>query len=346
MAGSPLIIPVMQALHAADEQQPGAQNDTARMRQRSKQVQIGKLTLGYQNYLEQVPKDRRVPGRHQDTPSTSPRSNRVLSKRAFEVVLRNWRQFLHTYDDANVGANRNPNLAGSPYPDLERNGYPYSSNARSDSKEHEHPYPIKFRPDSKQDGHSYSGNMRPESKEREYPYCSEARSTSNYYNFPFSGKSRSDSMQDGDSYFGNACPVSKEREHLSSCNVRPDLENEYSLLRPDSKQEGITHPDLREHEFPDSGNARSDAGHHEFSLSENSYSTQQHVDGSFAFSSAGCWKWRDADNAFSDSKQQQSPDDPCDAYVRAVSRKSRDAEILARELATLDSGRTLKSSQW
>eukprot|EP00659_Diplonema_papillatum_P011223 gene11223-17260_t len=80
--------------------------------------------------MEQVPKDRRISSMHLDTPSTSPRSNRTLSKRAFEVVLRNWRQFLHTFDDVNA-ADWNPEAVDTSYPDSEQHEYTYTANSAS-----------------------------------------------------------------------------------------------------------------------------------------------------------------------------------------------------------------------
>eukprot|EP01062_Namystynia_karyoxenos_P024428 TRINITY_DN19524_c0_g1_i1.p1 TRINITY_DN19524_c0_g1~~TRINITY_DN19524_c0_g1_i1.p1 ORF type:complete len:467 (+),score=86.24 TRINITY_DN19524_c0_g1_i1:93-1403(+) len=71
----------------------------SRQRQRTKQIIIGKSTEGYQNYLERVPRECRIPGVHLDTPPVSPCKNVIISKRDFEHDLRVWRRFLHRWDD-------------------------------------------------------------------------------------------------------------------------------------------------------------------------------------------------------------------------------------------------------
>eukprot|EP01062_Namystynia_karyoxenos_P080557 TRINITY_DN8694_c0_g1_i1.p1 TRINITY_DN8694_c0_g1~~TRINITY_DN8694_c0_g1_i1.p1 ORF type:complete len:491 (+),score=155.10 TRINITY_DN8694_c0_g1_i1:101-1573(+) len=89
---------------ASPQRQPvhnGAYTDCdaeSRMRQRQRQVEIGKATEGYHNYVQRVPPAQRVEGQHLDTPPVSPSSNRDISKRDFEGKLRVWRKFLHRWD--------------------------------------------------------------------------------------------------------------------------------------------------------------------------------------------------------------------------------------------------------
>eukprot|EP01062_Namystynia_karyoxenos_P032442 TRINITY_DN23920_c5_g1_i1.p1 TRINITY_DN23920_c5_g1~~TRINITY_DN23920_c5_g1_i1.p1 ORF type:complete len:466 (+),score=87.85 TRINITY_DN23920_c5_g1_i1:163-1398(+) len=77
---------------------PGYDGES-RQRQRIRQIEIGKGTDGYIRYLQDVPKDQRIPGVHLDTPPVSPGVNAIMSKRDFDVQLRTWRRFLHNFDD-------------------------------------------------------------------------------------------------------------------------------------------------------------------------------------------------------------------------------------------------------
>eukprot|EP00756_Hemistasia_phaeocysticola_P008259 Hpha_TRINITY_DN14556_c0_g1::TRINITY_DN14556_c0_g1_i1::g.46916::m.46916 len=74
-------------------------NAESRQAQRAKQIQIGKSTRGYRNYRRRVPRAEREEGEHLDTPPASPRTNAKVSKRMFEACLREWRRYLHDYDD-------------------------------------------------------------------------------------------------------------------------------------------------------------------------------------------------------------------------------------------------------
>eukprot|EP01064_Diplonema_japonicum_P021336 TRINITY_DN30866_c0_g1_i1.p1 TRINITY_DN30866_c0_g1~~TRINITY_DN30866_c0_g1_i1.p1 ORF type:complete len:237 (+),score=51.27 TRINITY_DN30866_c0_g1_i1:50-760(+) len=78
--------------------------EPARMRQRLKQIAIGKSTQGYMNYRKCVALEGRDEAIHLNTPKTSPESNLRLSKREFEGELRTWRKFLHKYDDVDTEA--------------------------------------------------------------------------------------------------------------------------------------------------------------------------------------------------------------------------------------------------
>ena len=79
----------------------GAPCPEARMKQRLKQVQIGKSTIGYENYRSCIAARERIAGTHLDTPIVSVEANATTSKRDFEEQLRMWRRYLHTYDDNN-----------------------------------------------------------------------------------------------------------------------------------------------------------------------------------------------------------------------------------------------------
>jgi hypothetical protein len=61
--------------------------------QRQKQIDYGKNTLGYSEYLKKVPKEKRS-GSHPKTPEIGLR----ISKRAFDGIVRRWRKSLHQYD--------------------------------------------------------------------------------------------------------------------------------------------------------------------------------------------------------------------------------------------------------
>jgi hypothetical protein len=64
-----------------------------RLEQRQRQIDFGKNTLGYVNYLKQVPKNQRKTG---DPRTPDPR--RECSKRSFDGLIRSWRRKLHAYD--------------------------------------------------------------------------------------------------------------------------------------------------------------------------------------------------------------------------------------------------------
>ncbi|XP_038070724.1 uncharacterized protein LOC119739750 [Patiria miniata] len=61
---------------------------------RQKQIELGKNTLGYDHYLRQIPKYKRVKNEHIVTP------NKFLkcSRRAWDGLIRQWRVKLHEYD--------------------------------------------------------------------------------------------------------------------------------------------------------------------------------------------------------------------------------------------------------
>lgn len=69
------------------------EKDLAILERRQKQVDYGKNTLGYENYLKQVPRDQRT----KDHPKTPPKHIKY-SRRAWDGVVKVWRKQLHCYD--------------------------------------------------------------------------------------------------------------------------------------------------------------------------------------------------------------------------------------------------------
>ena len=71
-----------------------------RIEKRQRQIDIGKSSTGYQNYIQKIPKDSRVEGevRH----PTTPNKNEQISKRRFDAKMSDWRRVLHLWDDPNV----------------------------------------------------------------------------------------------------------------------------------------------------------------------------------------------------------------------------------------------------
>ncbi|KAG8460459.1 hypothetical protein KFE25_013109 [Diacronema lutheri] len=67
--------------------------DPHKLSQRLKQVEYGYNTLGYTNYLKAVPKQQRTAAQ----PRTPDRT-KVMSKRAWEGLIRKWRRELHKWD--------------------------------------------------------------------------------------------------------------------------------------------------------------------------------------------------------------------------------------------------------
>jgi len=65
-----------------------------RLASRLKQISYGKNTLGYSNYLEIVPREKRK----RADPAT-PDAHQNCSKRSFDGQIRKWRRALHQFDD-------------------------------------------------------------------------------------------------------------------------------------------------------------------------------------------------------------------------------------------------------
>jgi len=73
--------------------QCGIETDPVRLAARQKQIDFGKNTLGYQEYVKQVPRSRRKYG----DPMT-PNKNLKCSKRSWDGQIRKWRRSLHNWD--------------------------------------------------------------------------------------------------------------------------------------------------------------------------------------------------------------------------------------------------------
>lgn len=69
-----------------------------RLQQRIKQVGYGKETVGYQNYILQVPHHCRDPLEREARHPVTPRVDLSVSKRQFDASLRRWRRALHQWD--------------------------------------------------------------------------------------------------------------------------------------------------------------------------------------------------------------------------------------------------------
>ncbi|KAG7282701.1 hypothetical protein CRUP_017627 [Coryphaenoides rupestris] len=70
------------------------ETNAAVLKRRQKQIQYGKNTSGYQNYLQQIPKHLRD---HKFQPST-PIKYRKYSRRSWDMQVRMWRRALHLWD--------------------------------------------------------------------------------------------------------------------------------------------------------------------------------------------------------------------------------------------------------
>jgi len=71
-------------------------SEQRRLSQRQKQIDLGKQTLGYDCYIQAVPRRRREKGnqRHPRTPNI----HTIRSKRSWDGIVRKWRRQLHLWD--------------------------------------------------------------------------------------------------------------------------------------------------------------------------------------------------------------------------------------------------------
>ncbi|XP_053666943.1 histone RNA hairpin-binding protein [Anopheles marshallii] len=74
------------------------ETDEAVLVRRQKQIDYGKNTLGYENYIQQIP------NRHERTKEhpTTPQKHLKYSRRAWDGLIRVWRKQLHCFDPNNT----------------------------------------------------------------------------------------------------------------------------------------------------------------------------------------------------------------------------------------------------
>ncbi|XP_032517611.2 histone RNA hairpin-binding protein [Danaus plexippus] len=69
------------------------ETDPTTLQRRQKQIDYGKNTVGYHNYVKQVPIDQRT----KDHPKT-PDKYTKYSRRSWDMLIKLWRKKLHEYD--------------------------------------------------------------------------------------------------------------------------------------------------------------------------------------------------------------------------------------------------------
>ncbi|XP_052903055.1 histone RNA hairpin-binding protein isoform X1 [Anopheles moucheti] len=73
------------------------ETDEAVLVRRQKQIDYGKNTLGYENFIKQIPKHERT-----NEHPTTPQKNLKYSRRAWDGLIRVWRKQLHCFDPNNT----------------------------------------------------------------------------------------------------------------------------------------------------------------------------------------------------------------------------------------------------
>ncbi|WIA35866.1 hypothetical protein OEZ86_004250 [Tetradesmus obliquus] len=95
----------------AEDEEPSAaadgdeefENDPKRLMARQQQIDFGKNTLGYERYLQAVPKHKRkLRGKEHDPPT--PDITRKMSKRTWDGIVKAWRRHLHKFDNVEAPA--------------------------------------------------------------------------------------------------------------------------------------------------------------------------------------------------------------------------------------------------
>lgn len=84
-----------QSVHGTLGRGSERETDQHRLAMRQKQIDYGKNTTGYKRYRAQVPRHKRVRGRHPQTPQ----KDQMCSKRSWDGQMSKWRRALHAYDD-------------------------------------------------------------------------------------------------------------------------------------------------------------------------------------------------------------------------------------------------------